>query len=86
NGMEGLIAQQGIDLHRIHHRSMDYRVHTNKNKDGYWEVSAIAAKIAGAGSLTTHMASNGTVKTIGELTSEYGVKKQVETDLMEASL
>ncbi|QHA90471.1 YheC/YheD family protein [Bacillus sp. N1-1] len=86
NGMDGLIAQQGIDLHRIHHRSMDYRVHTNKNKDGYWEVSAIAAKIAGAGSLTTHMASNGTVKTIGELTSEYGVKKQVETDLMEASL
>ncbi len=86
NGMKGLIVQQGIELHRLHHRAMDYRVHTNKNKDGKWEVSAIAAKIAGAGSLTTHMASEGTVKTIGELTSEFGISKQVETDLMEAAL
>ncbi|MBN8209307.1 YheC/YheD family protein [Bacillus sp. NTK071] len=86
NGLKGLIVQQGIDLHRINQRPMDYRVHTNKNKEGKWEVSAIAAKIAGAGSLTTHMASDGTVKTIGELASEFGINRQIETDLMEASL
>lgn len=84
--LTGFIAQQGIDLHRINQRPMDYRVHTNKNKEGKWEVTAIAAKIAGEGSLTTHTSSEGTVKTLNELITDYGLNKDYEKTLTEAAL
>ncbi|WP_377891465.1 YheC/YheD family protein [Alkalihalobacillus sp. R86527] len=84
--LDGFIVQQGIDLHRINQRPMDYRVHTNKNKEGKWEVSAIAAKIAGEGSLTTHTSSEGTVKTLNELVTDYGFSKDYENLLSEAAL
>ena len=61
------IVQQGIHLIRSEKKSVDFRVHTNKNKDGNWEMTAIAAKIAGAGSVTTHLNNGGTVKAIEEL-------------------
>jgi len=53
---------------RSEQKPVDFRVHTNKNKQGIWEVTAIAAKIAGAGSATTHMNSGGIVKAVDELT------------------
>ncbi|NMO76655.1 MULTISPECIES: YheC/YheD family protein [Niallia] len=61
------IVQQGIHLIRSEKKSVDFRVHTNKDKDGNWEMTAIAAKIAGAGSVTTHLNNGGTVKAIEEL-------------------
>lgn len=55
------IAQQGISLIQLKQRPIDFRVHTNKNKHGQWQVSAIAAKIAGAGSVTTHARTGGLI-------------------------
>ncbi|MED3965555.1 YheC/YheD family endospore coat-associated protein [Niallia taxi] len=66
--ISNLIVQQGIHLMRSEQKPVDFRVHTNKNKQGIWEVTAIAAKIAGAGSATTHMNSGGIVKAVDELT------------------
>ncbi|WP_171016698.1 YheC/YheD family protein [Pseudalkalibacillus caeni] len=81
-----LLVQQGIHLIRKDHRPIDFRVHTNKNKYGNWEVSTIAAKIAGTGSLTTHLSYSGEVKTIPELAKEIDLQKEVFDNLQSAAL
>lgn len=60
------IAQQGIALMTADRRPVDFRVHTNKNAFGQWEVTALAAKLAGRGSVTTHVRSGGQVLSAGE--------------------
>ncbi|MBV7508171.1 YheC/YheD family protein [Bacillus sp. sid0103] len=67
--LENMLVQQGINLLRSEARSIDFRVHTNKDDMGNWHVSAIAAKIAGPGSVTTHTRSGGDIKTIEEVFS-----------------
>jgi hypothetical protein len=68
--MSKMIIQQGIQLLRINQRTVDFRVHTNKDEDGKWQVTAIAAKVAGAGSPTTHMKNGGVIKTLEEIFNE----------------
>ncbi|CRK83560.1 YheC/YheD family protein [Neobacillus massiliamazoniensis] len=65
--LDRMIVQQGIHLLRKGTRAIDFRVHTNKDELGNWHVSAIAAKIAGVGSVTTHKRSGGEIKTISEI-------------------
>jgi hypothetical protein len=65
--LDRMIVQQGIHLLRTESRSIDFRIHTNKDDFGDWHVTAIAAKIAGLGSVTTHMRSGGDIKTIAEI-------------------
>ncbi|WP_144554804.1 YheC/YheD family protein [Bacillus sp. X1(2014)] len=65
--LEKMLVQQGINLLRTESRSIDFRIHTNKDDLGNWHVSAIAAKIAGPGSVTTHSRSGGDIKTIEEI-------------------
>jgi hypothetical protein len=65
--LENMVVQQGIHLIRTDQRAVDFRVHTNKDESGKWQVSAIAAKIAGQGSVTTHKRNGGEVKTIAEI-------------------
>ncbi|MGG1677296.1 YheC/YheD family protein [Neobacillus sp. NRS-1170] len=68
--LEKMLVQQGIHLQRQDGRSIDFRIHTNKDDSGIWHVSAIAAKIAGAGSVTTHARSGGAIKTMEEIFSK----------------
>ncbi|WML38636.1 YheC/YheD family protein [Neobacillus sp. OS1-2] len=65
--VETMLVQQGIHLLRNEQRAIDFRVHTNKDDQGKWHVTAIAAKIAGSGSVTTHARSGGDIKTISEI-------------------
>lgn len=65
--LENMVVQQGIHLIRTNQRAVDFRVHTNKDESGNWQVSAIAAKIAGQGSVTTHKRNGGEIKTIAEI-------------------
>jgi hypothetical protein len=65
--LDKMIVQQGIHLLRIDTRSVDFRIHTNKDELGNWHVTAIAAKIAGPGSVTTHLRSGGDIKTLMEI-------------------
>lgn len=76
--LEKMIVQQGIHLLRQDQRAVDFRVHTNKDDLGYWHVSAIAAKIAGPGSVTTHKRSGGEIKTIEEIFSKEESKDYKE--------
>lgn len=65
--LDKMVVQQGIHLLRIDQRAVDFRVHTNKDEDGKWRVSAIAAKVAGPGSVTTHKRSGGEIKIMEEI-------------------
>jgi hypothetical protein len=65
--LERMLIQQGIHLLRNKTRSIDFRIHTNKDDLGEWHVTAMAAKLAGLGSVTTHIRSGGDIKTIAEI-------------------
>jgi hypothetical protein len=67
--LDKILVQQGIHLIRYDQRIIDFRVHTNKDDQGEWRVTALAAKIAGTGSVTTHVRSGGEVKTLEEIFS-----------------
>ncbi|WP_170289330.1 YheC/YheD family protein [Metabacillus lacus] len=68
--LENYLAQQGIKLEKFQQCPIDFRVHTNKDRTNEWKVTAIAAKISGRGSATTHLNNGGIVKTLEELYSE----------------
>jgi hypothetical protein len=65
--LESMLVQQGIHLIKAEKRSIDFRIHTNKDECGNWHVTAIAAKIAGPGSVTTHVRNGGEIKTLKEI-------------------
>lgn len=81
-----MIVQQGISLLRSEKRLIDFRVHTNKDEYGQWQVAAIAAKIAGQGSVTTHVNNGGVVKSLDELFEDRTERELCEKKLSEASL
>lgn len=84
--LKHILVQQGIHLVRWQKRAVDFRIHTNKNQLGQWTVSAIAAKTAGSGSVTTHIRYGGNVKTIEEVLGIGPKKRKIEAALKEASL
>lgn len=81
-----MLIQQGIYLLRKDKRPVDFRVHTNKDEKGNWIVTAIAAKLAGAGSVTTHVKSGGVIKTIEEVFPEIEEQKEVKRKLADAAI
>lgn len=85
-GLNDMIAQQGIDLLKWNNNPIDFRIHTNKNEHGNWIVSAVAAKIAGTGSITTHVKSGGEVKTVQEILKDIGANPTIIKKLHETAL
>lgn len=81
-----MMVQQGISLIKHDGHCVDFRVHTNKDEEGKWRVSAIAAKVAGSGSPTTHLKNGGEVKTLDEIFEDPKQKKQIQTHITEVSL
>ncbi|TGV02109.1 YheC/YheD family protein, partial [Mesorhizobium sp. M00.F.Ca.ET.186.01.1.1] len=72
----GYLAQQGIPLKTFHGRPFDFRVHLHKNQQNEWVVSCTAAKVAGSGSVTTHVRTGGTVIPGDELLHHLYGKQQ----------
>ncbi len=85
-GFDEMIAQQGINLLKWNNNPIDFRIHTNKDENGVWSVSAIAAKIAGTGSITTHVKSGGEVKTVKELLHDIGAHSTIIKKLHSTAL
>jgi hypothetical protein len=81
-----MIVQQGISLLRSEKRLIDFRIHTNKDEYGQWQVAAIAAKIAGQGSVTTHVNNGGVVKSLDELFEDQTEREIYEKKLSEAAM
>lgn len=84
--LENLIVQQGIPLIRSEKRPVDFRVHTNKDSQDNWQVTAIAAKVAGSGSVTTHIKNGGVVKTLQELFEDPKTATETEQKLTTAAI
>ncbi len=80
------LVQQGVKLIKTENRLLDFRVHTNKDDNGNWQVSAIAAKLAGVGSVTTHINNGGSIKSIDEIFPLIDEKEEVIQKLSEAAL
>ncbi|MEV2909715.1 YheC/YheD family protein [Paenibacillus larvae] len=67
------VAQQGIRLIEIDNCPIDFRFHMNKNGSNHWVVSAIGAKKAGKGSVTTHVRNGGQLMTAEQVMRQvYG--------------
>ncbi|MGE8205109.1 YheC/YheD family protein [Heyndrickxia sp. NPDC080065] len=81
-----MLVQQGINLLRDERRPIDFRVHANKDEHGLWKISAIAAKVAGIGSPTTHIKTGGEVKTIEEIFIDSDERNKYKTKLENAAL
>lgn len=81
-----MLVQQGINLLRIGQRPVDFRIHTNKDHTGKWQVSAMAVKIARRGSATTHIRHGGSIKTIKEIFQSNQEQEKIAAKLAEACL
>jgi len=84
--LSNMVVQQGIHLMRVDGRIVDFRVHTNKDENGEWQMAAIAAKIGGSGSATTHISYGGEVKTIEEIFPSSEEQKLYKEKLVDAAL
>ncbi|WP_175988196.1 YheC/YheD family protein [Bacillus sp. Marseille-Q1617] len=84
--LDSFLVQQGISLLTEESRPIDFRVHTNKDEEGSWHVSAMAGKVAGIGSVTSHANNGGVVKSLEELFPDVPKKTEVEKSLKEAAL
>ncbi|WAA12996.1 YheC/YheD family protein [Fervidibacillus halotolerans] len=80
------VIQRGIPLLKINGCPADFRVHTNKGKDGKWYVTAIAVKVANPLGATTHRLSGGSVKTVDELFPDQREKNRNVFSLINAAL
>jgi len=70
---EPYIAQQGIPLVTAGNRRFDLRALVQKNGEGRWEVTGIGARVAGEGSITTHVPRGGHIEEPGKLlTAAFG--------------
>ncbi|MBM7604235.1 hypothetical protein JOC75_002208 [Metabacillus crassostreae] len=84
--LSNYLAQQGIKLIRLDGKSIDFRIHTNKNEHGDWKITALAAKVAGKGSVTTHLNNGGVVKTLEEIYDDPTERLKAFHDLTEAAI
>jgi hypothetical protein len=57
------VAQQGIRLIEIDGCPIDFRFHLVRNDENDWVVAGVGAKMAGRGSVTTHIKNGGTLMT-----------------------
>lgn len=82
------IMQEGLMLARYRGRPFDIRVTLYKNGDGDWIPSGPAAKIAGRGSVTTHVVSGGRVVPLNQaLRVTFGDRaEEIRQRIYEASV
>lgn len=78
--------QQGILLEKTGETNLDFRIHTNKDEQGEWKVTAIGCKRAGFGSPTTHVLSGGTVISVDEVFPDSELRAEKVKALTEAAL
>ncbi|MCD8511171.1 MAG: YheC/YheD family protein [Bacillus sp. (in: Bacteria)] len=85
-GFDHLVVQKGIALLKYQSNPIDFRIHTNKDEQGVWRISAIAAKIAGPGSVTTHVKSGGHIKSVQEIWEDLNLDKSLLGELKKTAL
>jgi hypothetical protein len=77
--LEHYVVQQGIRLVELDGCPLDFRFHMTKNGQNQWVAAGIGAKIAGRGSVTTHIRNGGQLMTPEQaLERVYGSSKAEE--------
>ncbi|OEG00062.1 hypothetical protein BHF71_06345 [Vulcanibacillus modesticaldus] len=67
------LIQQGINLIKYHQNPVDFRIQLHKDSLNQWQVIAIGAKVAGKGSVTTHLRTGGKmIDSLNYLEKVYG--------------
>ncbi|APB71791.1 endospore coat-associated protein [Paenibacillus polymyxa] len=61
-GNSPYIIQQGIDLATYQKKPFDLRILVQKNIRGSWSITGVGARLAGKGSITTHVPRGGSVE------------------------
>ncbi len=61
------IVQQAISLARYKGRAFDVRLLAQKNGSGQWQMSGMGIRVAGKGSITTHVPNGGYIATAEEV-------------------
>ncbi|WP_175638239.1 YheC/YheD family endospore coat-associated protein [Metabacillus schmidteae] len=84
--LSSYLAQQGIKLTRIEGKAIDFRIHTNKDEHDTWKVTALAGKVAGKGSVTTHLNNGGVVKSLEEIYEDPQERILALHELTEAAI
>ncbi|MFD1435145.1 YheC/YheD family protein [Kroppenstedtia eburnea] len=88
NGLSRYLVQQGIRLIKHEGRAVDFRVHMHKDRSARWTVAGIGAKVAGAGSVTTHGRTGGSLLSTSELLKKTfpGKEADMENRIKETSI
>lgn len=81
-----MLVQQGIHSIRVDKRTVDFRIHTNKDEQGNWQITALAAKVASPGSVTTHVNNGGAIKTVSEIFEQLEDQDKAISKLEKACL
>ncbi|PAE18308.1 glutathione synthetase [Bacillus sp. 7504-2] len=81
-----MLVQQGIHSLRVNKQTVDFRIHTNKDNEGNWQITAIAAKVASPGSVTTHINNGGMIKTMQEVFNSPEQEEEAVKKLKKACL
>ncbi len=61
-GASPYIIQQGIELATYQKKPFDLRILVQKNTHGSWSTTGVGARLAGKGSITTHVPRGGSVE------------------------
>ncbi|WP_342417286.1 YheC/YheD family protein [Paenibacillus sp. FSL R10-2782] len=61
-GASPYIIQQGIELATYQKKPFDLRLLVQKNARGFWSVTGVGARLAGKGSITTHVPRGGSIE------------------------
>ncbi|PTX63268.1 YheC/D-like protein [Melghirimyces profundicolus] len=82
------IVQQGIRLIKYRGSPVDFRVHMHKDRMGMWKVVGLGAKGAGAGCVTTHGRTGGSLLSAQEVLAYCfpGQEKEMEHRIRETSI
>ncbi|MGE5561312.1 MAG: YheC/YheD family protein [Chloroflexota bacterium] len=67
------VCQRGIELPLYRGRPFDFRILTQKDGAGVWRLTGMGVRVAGAGAITTHVPSGGSIARVDRvLSSVFG--------------
>lgn len=80
------LIQADIGLQRLNGIPFDFRVHTNRDENGDWKVTAFAVKLAAKGAPTTHTKYGGKVQPLELLPFPIKKKRRLREKIYQAVL
>lgn len=77
-GRRTYMVQQGLKLARFKGRQFDARLLAQKNGKGEWQITGVGVRVAGRGSITTHVPNGGYIAPVREVLNAVFPGNQAE--------